>query len=83
MALVIAALFVGDHPALFGRYRQQTMLLDRAYLDETALRAHLEGSLGARVVNLTVRHVDTVNDTTLVEVRYVATGAVREPAGAA
>ena len=71
MTLVVAALFVGDHPALFGRHRQQTMLLDRAFTDETALRAHLEGMLGARVVNLTIRHVDTVNDTTLVEVRYV------------
>jgi hypothetical protein len=71
MTLVVAALFVGDHPSLFGRHRQQTMLLDRAFTDETALRAHLEGSLGARVVNLTIRHVDTVNDTTLVEVRYV------------
>ncbi|MEU0554964.1 DUF4956 domain-containing protein [Dactylosporangium sp. NPDC006015] len=71
MALVIGGLFVADHPRLFGRYRQQTMHLDRAHTDETALRAHLEGRLGGRVVNLTVRHVDLVNDTTLVEVRYV------------
>ncbi|MEV4136405.1 DUF4956 domain-containing protein [Dactylosporangium sp. NPDC049742] len=79
MALVIGGLFVADHPRLFGRYRQQTMQLDRAHTDETALRAHLEGRLGGRVVNLTVRHVDLVNDTTLVEVRYVvgATSPVR------
>jgi hypothetical protein len=72
MALVVAALFVGDHPALFGRYRQQTMLLDQALTDEAALRAHVEASLGARVLHLTVRHVDTVNDTTLVDVRFRA-----------
>jgi hypothetical protein len=72
MVLIVAALFVGDHPRLFARHRQQTMLLDRAFLDEAALRAHLERSLGARVVNLTIRHVDAVNDTTLVEVRYLA-----------
>ena len=73
MAMVVAALFVGDHPRLFRRYRQQTMLLDTAYTDEDALRAHLEMLLQGRVVNLSVRHADLVNDTTLVEVRYVAT----------
>ncbi len=71
MALVVGGLFVADHPRLFGRYRQQTMQLDRAHTDEAALRAHLEDRLGGRVVNLIVRHVDLVNDTTLVEVRYV------------
>ncbi|WP_306207815.1 DUF4956 domain-containing protein [Actinoplanes sp. RD1] len=74
MALVVAGLFLGDHPALFRRYRQQTMQLDTAYTDEDALRTHLEGVLGARVVNLVVRHVDLVNDTTLAEVRYARTG---------
>lgn len=76
MALVVAGLFVADHPRLFGRYRQQTMQLDVAHTDEDALRAHLEARLGGRVVNLSIRHVDLVNDTTLVEVRYVTgTGA--------
>ncbi|WP_433202431.1 DUF4956 domain-containing protein [Dactylosporangium sp. CS-047395] len=72
MALVVAALFVGDHPALFGRYRQQTMLLDQALTDEAALRERVEADLGGRVLHVTVRHVDTVNDTTLVDVRFRA-----------
>lgn len=71
MGLIVLALFVGDHPRLFQRYRQQTLRLDSAHTDEQALRAHLEMLLNARVVNLTVQHVDQVNDTTLVEVRYV------------
>lgn len=71
MLLIITALFVGDHPRLFRRYRQQTMHLDVAYLDEAAVRERLEIQLGGRIVNLTVKHVDLVNDTTLVEVRYV------------
>jgi hypothetical protein len=71
MLLIIAALYVGDHPRLFPRYRQQTMQLDVAHTDEQALRGHLSALLDARIVNLTVRHVDLVNDTTLVEVRYV------------
>ena len=37
-----------------------------------ALRSHLEMVLGGKVVNLIVKHVDLVNDTTLVDVRYQA-----------
>ncbi|GAA2588611.1 DUF4956 domain-containing protein [Winogradskya consettensis] len=70
MLLIVAVLFAGDHPGLFRRYRQQTMQLDSAFTDESALRAHLETLLHARVVNLSIRHVDMVNDTTLAEVRY-------------
>ena len=81
MLLIVGALYVGDHPRLFRRYRQQTMQLDVAYLDEAAVRERLAVQLNGRVVNLTVRHVDLVNDTTLVEVRYVAarTAVPREP----
>jgi len=72
MALILLVLYVGDHPRLFHRYRQQAVRLDSAYTDETALRAHVEVLLGGRVVNLSVKQLDVVNDTTLVEVRYIA-----------
>jgi hypothetical protein len=71
MALVVAALVVGDHPRLLRRYRQQTVRLGAAFTDENALRAHLEILLDARVVNVGIKHLDVVNDTTLAEVRYV------------
>jgi hypothetical protein len=78
MALILATLFVSDHPRLYGRYRQQSVHLDVAYTDEEALRAHLGMLLKGRIVNLVVKHVDLVDDTTLVEVRYVASpGTVR------
>lgn len=78
MGLVLVALYVADHPGLFRRYRQQSVQLDVAYTDEEALRTHLEVLLKGRIVNLSVKHVDLVDDTTLVEVRYVATpGAAR------
>jgi Ca2+/Na+ antiporter len=80
MALIVAALFIGDHPRLFPRYRHQTMQLDTAHTDEERLRAHLETLLGATVVHVTIKHVDLVNDTTLAEVRYLA--AARQPARA-
>jgi hypothetical protein len=72
MALVIAALFAGDHPRLFRRYRQQTVQLDRAHTDEDVLRVELEALLKGQVVNLSIRHVDFVNDTTLADVRFRA-----------
>ncbi|TMR98319.1 DUF4956 domain-containing protein [Nonomuraea basaltis] len=72
MLLITAALYVGDHPRLFRRYRQQTVRLDVAHTDEDALRSQLEVLLNGRVVNLSIKQLDLVNDTTLVEVRYVA-----------
>ena len=77
--LIVATMYVGDHPRLFPRHRRRSLRLDSAYLDEDALRAHLEALLGGRVVNLSVKNVDLVNDTTQVEVRYVVGTKVLSP----
>ena len=74
MALIVVVLFVGDNPRLFKQYRQQTVQLDTAYADETKLRSELERMLGGTVHKVTVQHLDLVNDTTLVDVRYQITG---------
>ncbi|QOV37015.1 DUF4956 domain-containing protein [Streptomyces ferrugineus] len=79
MGLIVLTMYVADHPRLFGRHRQQSLRLDSAYTDEDALRAYLEVLLGGRVVNLSVKGVDLVNDTTQVEVRYVVTEGARVP----
>ncbi|WP_440710771.1 DUF4956 domain-containing protein [Herbiconiux sp. YIM B11900] len=70
MALILLVMFVGDNPALFRRYRQQSIQLDRAFTDERMLTAHLERMLGAEVKQVQIKHLDLVNDTTLVDVRY-------------
>jgi hypothetical protein len=70
MAAVLVALFVGDSPFLFARYRVQTITLDAAYADEGQLVARLEELLGARVHRVKVRRVDLVDATTTVEARY-------------
>ncbi|MEU1178926.1 DUF4956 domain-containing protein [Streptomyces sp. NPDC005820] len=80
-ALLVGTLYVADHPRLFARHRTRSLRLDSAYTDEAALRAQLEVLLGGRVVNLSVKGVDLVNDTTQVEVRYVVDGEVRAPRG--
>ncbi|GLY00203.1 MULTISPECIES: DUF4956 domain-containing protein [Actinoplanes] len=78
MLLVIAALFVGDHPSLLRRHRSQQIRLDVAFTDETALRAHLESLLGGQVTSIVVKQIDLVNDSSLVDVRYLAPVGVRE-----
>jgi len=70
MGLILLVIFVGDNSRLFARYRQQVIVLDRAIADETALVAHLEGLLGARVHGVTVQRLDLVDDTTTVDVKY-------------
>jgi len=77
MVLIVVVIAVGDHPRLFGTYRLQTIQLDTAYTDEAALTAALEGMLGARVHRVTVQHLDLINDSTLVEVRYQLDPAYR------
>lgn len=78
MALIVAVVFFGDHPRLFRGYRQQTVVLDAAYPDESDLVAHLDELLGARVHGVHVRSLDLVNDTTVVDVRFQL-GAPRTP----
>ncbi|MEL6892456.1 MAG: DUF4956 domain-containing protein [Actinomycetota bacterium] len=71
IVVILVALFIGDHPQLFGSHRHQSMLLDHAFTDERELREHVEELLGARVLRLRVKRVDLVDDTTSIDVRYV------------
>ena len=72
MALVVASLWIGDHPALLRRNRHQVVVVDRAIADESALTDHLARLLNARIHSIDVQRLDLVNDTTLVDVRYEA-----------
>ena len=70
MALILASLWVGDHPALMRRNRHQVVTLDRAISDENELITELEDLLGAQVRSVDLKSLDLVNDTTIVEVHY-------------
>ena len=70
MALILASLWVGDHPALMRRNRNQVVTLDRAISDENELITELEDLLGAQVRSVDLKSLDLVNDTTIVEVHY-------------
>ena len=77
MATLVLVMYLAGHPRVFGRHRQQVMVLDAAYTDEPALVRHLEAVLGGRVHQVTVQRVDLVNDTTLVDVRFSVAGQER------
>lgn len=70
MGLILAVIFVADHPRPARRHRSLSLLLDRALVDEAAVRDHLEALLNSEIVSVDVQRVDLVNDTTAVEVRY-------------
>lgn len=70
MALVVATLWVADHPRLLGGHERQVVVLDRAVSDSAMLTARLENQLGARVLGVQVVKLDLVNDTTTVDVRF-------------
>lgn len=70
MAFVVASLWIGDHPALMRRSRNQVVTLDRAITDENEVGAELERVLGAEVRSFEVQRLDLVTDTTVVDVRF-------------
>lgn len=70
VALIVAVMWVADHPSLLSRSRQQTVTLDRAISDENELRESLGALLGGQVQSVIVQHLDLVRDLTVVDVRY-------------
>lgn len=70
IVLIVGTMAIVDHPRLLGAHRRQLVVVDRALTDETALRAHLEEMLAADVSALSVQRLDTVSDTTVVDVRF-------------
>jgi hypothetical protein len=70
MAMILAALFIGDHPSLFSMYRSQSVTLDAACFSESEVRAQLADMLDGRLHRVTIRRVDLVRDTTIVDITY-------------
>lgn len=73
--VLLAVMYVADHPGLLGRTRHQVVTLDMVHADPEALRVDLESRLRARVLQCEVTQVDYVRDVTVVDVRYVAPNA--------
>ena len=77
IALILAVMFVADHPMLLPDGGTASVRLDRAVADETELRSLLERRLGLDVASFSVQQVDFVNDTTLVEARLARPARTR------
>lgn len=71
-ALIVAIMAVADHPRFLARASHETrsVVLDRAETDHAVLVTRLEALLGGHVHAVSVRRLDLVNDTTLVDVRF-------------
>jgi len=68
--LLVAVMYVADHPRLHAQSRQQLITLDAAIGDERDVRDRLESLLGASVQRLVLVETDLVRDLTIVDVRY-------------
>ncbi|MGW6502665.1 DUF4956 domain-containing protein [Nonomuraea angiospora] len=71
-AVLLAVMYVADHPSLLGRTRHQVITLDVVHSDPDLLRVDLESRLRAHVLHCVVTQIDYVRDTTVVDVRFVA-----------
>lgn len=67
--LLLGALYLVDHPALFEATERRRVTLDEAIADPELLRAVLTERLGTDVVEATIQEIDYVRETTVVEVR--------------
>lgn len=81
ITLILAVVAIVDARGVLPNSRQQDMRLDRAFTNEDDLASHLNSLLGGTVTNLRVISVDLVNDSTLVDVRWVrrAPSRARKP----
>lgn len=70
--MLVAAMYVADHPRFAPRTHRQTVTLDRAYADRTALTAALERLFAGRILHVVVHELDMVRDVTVVDVRFKA-----------
>ncbi|MDA0563196.1 DUF4956 domain-containing protein [Streptomonospora sp. S1-112] len=70
--LLLATMYVADHPALTGRSRRRVIVLDVVHHDDAGLRADLERRLRAPVTKIVVNEVDYVRDAMVVDVRFLA-----------
>lgn len=78
--LIVATLAIAD--GAIKTTDSQQVVVDRAIADADELAERVEALTGGSVANLEVLRLDTVNDTTLVEVQFRARAASNLPVGA-
>jgi len=79
--VLVAVMYVVDHPRFAATTRRQTITLDAAYPDAARLEEALEKLLGAQVLHAATMQLDLVRDLTVVDVRYRLPCAPRRKVG--
>ena len=69
VGVALLAAWAIDHPRINRPSRRLEVTLERAFDDDEVLREHLRGRLRAPVLDVVVREIDYVRETTRVEVR--------------
>lgn len=72
--LVLATLYLVDHPAFHTNVRRRRVRLDEVHTDSAALREDLARRFGVEIVELAITDVDYVREITDVSLRYVDAG---------
>ncbi|MFW0118617.1 DUF4956 domain-containing protein [Rothia sp. P5764] len=72
-ALLLAIMFIVDHPKLMTTLRSQTIIVDRAISDEEELKTYLSTQLGYSIENVSIDELDLINDKTIAKIRYTVT----------
>jgi Domain of unknown function (DUF4956) len=68
--LLLATMWLADHPRLGARIQHRLVTLDVVHSDPVRLRADLESRIGGRVLRSIVTEVDYVRDVMVVDVRF-------------
>ncbi len=76
--VLVATLYVADHPRISPSTLRQTITMDRAYANESELKQALETLLSAKVMRIEVVALDMVRDLTVADVRY-KTASAKQP----
>lgn len=70
MALVLAAIAIGDSRRFTSGSKTTELIIDQAITDTEELNMRAAALVGGEVTDLVVRRIDLVNDTTAVQVRF-------------
>lgn len=70
IGLLVAIMYVADHPRLLSKSRRQLLTIDTAIADEAALRDYIRNHLGIDARHFIVQELDFVRDLTIVDLRY-------------
>ena len=70
-AILLVTVYSVDRVSPPQKIQRMRLILDAVYNDESLLRAELERRLGAEIVEVNVREVDFVRETTQLDARYI------------